>query len=269
MTARVYRQPIVLVILIMSFGAGPAFARDAASSTGEVPPASESLPETEAPSTVPPVLSHAITLFPQLDLQRSLGPDVYLRAIYEVLAWEHFRGAAGLSLSFTPVCIDGYFLELGVENVAGTGLGARIKFMGDEYPEYGRAANTINPYLVWRYAFVDLAFGIVWRFLVTDPDWRWCLFDYDSFMVEPIFQFKIGFIFEFFDRIWTLNISLSNQDEFYAGNFGALTILLGNRFALDDRSSVFFDFLWRPSGTIALSAVNSVFVFRAGGRVSL
>jgi hypothetical protein len=216
-----------------------------------------------------PLLRHTITLFPQLDLQRSLGPDCYLRATYDLLAFGHFRGAAGVSLSFTPFAVDGYYLELAVDDVAGTGLGAHLKAMGDEYPEYGRAANTIQPYLVWRYAFVDLAFGITWRFLVTDPAWLWCLFDYDPFMAEAIWYYKIGFVFELFDRFWTLSVSLSNQDEFYVGNFGTFTLLVGNRLALDDRWSVFLDFLWRPSGTIALTAVNSDFIFRLGGRLSL
>ncbi len=218
--------------------------------------------------TAPP-LAHTVIFFPQLDMQRSIGPDFYLRAQYEILAWEHFRGAAGLSLSLTPFGVDGYFLELGVENVAGTGLGARVKFMGDQYPEYGRAANTINPYIFWRYAFVDLAFGVVWRFLVTDPAWLWCMFDYDPFMVEPMFYYKIGFVFAFFDRFWTLSVSLSNQDEFYVGNFGTFTFFIGNRIAINEQWSVFVDFLWRPSGTIALTAVNSAFIFRAGGRLSL
>ena len=229
------------------------------------------LAEDAAPAerAAPPVLTQTVTLFPQLDLQRSLGPDFYLRAQYDILVWGHFRGAAGLSLSFTPFCVDGYYLDLRVENVAGTGLGAGVKFMGDQYPEYGRAANTLNPYVFWRYAFVDLAFGVVWRFLVTDPAWLWCMFDYDPFMVEPMFYYKIGFVFALFDRFWTLSISLSNQDEFYVGNFGTFTLLIGNRLAIDQTWSVFFDFLWRPSGTIALSAVNSVFIFRAGGRLSL
>ncbi len=216
-----------------------------------------------------PVLRHTIDLFPQLDLQRSLGPDVYLRAVYDCLAFGHFRGRAGASLSFTPFAVDGYFLELAVDDVAGTGLGAHVKFMGDQYPEYGRAANTFQPFIVWRFAFVDLALGISWRFLVTDPAWLWCMFDWDPFMAEAIWYYKIGFVFEFFDRFWTLSVSLSNQDEFYVGNFGAFTLFIGNRIALDGRWSVFFDFLWRPSGTIALTAVNSDFLFRLGGRLSL
>jgi hypothetical protein len=216
-----------------------------------------------------PVLKHTIALFPQLDLQRSLGPDFYLRATYDLLACDHYRFAAGASLSFTPFAIDGYFMELAVDDILGTGLGVHLKAMGDEYPEYGRAVNTLQPYLVWRWAVFDLAFGVSWRFLVTDPAWLWCLFDYDPFMVEPIFYYKIGFVFEFFDRFWTLSVSLSNQDEFYVGNFGAFTLFIGNRFAIDKTWSVFFDFLWRPSGIIALTAVNSDFLFRLGGRLSL
>jgi len=222
-----------------------------------------------ADETPVPAFRHTVTVFPQLDLQRSLGPDVYLRAIYDCLAFGHFRGTAGLSLSFTPFTIDGYFLELAVDDLFGTGLGVHLKAMGDEYPEYGRAANTLQPYLVWRFAFVDLAFGITWRFLVTDPNLLWCLFDYDPFMVEPIFYYKIGFVFDFFDKFWTISISLSNQDEFYVGNFGTFTLSIGNRFALNENWSVFFNFYWRPAGTIALTAVNSDFIFRLGGRLSL
>jgi hypothetical protein len=223
----------------------------------------------EAAGTDAPRLAHTITLFPQLDLQRSLGPDFYLRATYDLLAWDHFRFTAGVSLSFTPFEIDGYFLELAVDDIAGTGLGAHCKAMNDQYPEYGRACNTINPYAVWRWRFVDLAFGVVWRFLVTDPAWLWCLFDYDPFMVEPIFYYKIGVVFDFFDKFWTLGVSLSNQDEFYVGNFGTFTLRFENRIAIDGHWSAFCVFMWRPAGTLALTAVNSCFLFLLGGRLAL
>jgi hypothetical protein len=225
--------------------------------------------QDQAPASESAVLEHEITFFPQLDLQRSLGADFSLRAVYDLLAWDHLRGTFGASLSFTPISIDGYFLDLGIDDIYGTGLGAHLKFMGDQYPEYGRAANTIQPYAVWRFMFIDLAFGVTWRFLLVEPAPLWCMFYYDPFMVEAIFYYKVGTVLDFFDGFWTLSISLSNQDEFYAGNFGAFTLRADNRFAIDDHWSTFFDLLYRPSGTIALTAVNSAIAIRLGGRLAL
>jgi hypothetical protein len=225
--------------------------------------------QDQAPASDPPVLAHEITFFPQLDLQRSLGADFYLRGVYDILAWEHFRGTFGASLSFTPISIDGYFLDLGIDDIYGTGLGAHIKLMGDQYPEYGRAANTIQPYVAWRWMFLDLAFGVTWRFLLVEPAPLWLMFYYDPFMVEAIFYFKIGTEFSFFDDFWTLAVSLSDQDEFYAGNFGAFVLRAGNTLRIDGHWSAFLDLLYRPSGTIALTAVNSAIAIRLGGRLEL
>ncbi len=225
--------------------------------------------QDQAPASQPAVLDHEITFFPQLDLQRSLGPDFYIRAVYDLLAWDHFRGTFGASLSFTPLSIDGYFLDLGIDDIYGTGLSAHIKFMGDQYPEYGRAANTIQPYVVWRCMFFDLAFGVTWRFLLVEPAPLWCMFYYDPFMVEAIFYYKIGVVLGFFDDFWTLAVSLSDQDEFYAGNFGAFILRAGNTLRIDGNWSAFLDLLYRPSGTIALTAVNSAIAIRMGGRLKL
>ncbi len=224
--------------------------------------------EDSAAPAVP--FSHSITFYPQLDVQRSLDPDLYVRAVYDALLWDHVRAAAGASLSFTPLlCVDGYFLDAGVDDILGWGLGAHLKLMGDQYPEYGRAANTIQPYAVWRKCFADLAFGVTWRFLVVAPEPLWLMFYYPSFMVEAIFYYKIGVVFDFFDGFWTFSASLSNQDEFTAGNFGAFCLRMGNRFSVMDRMGLFLDILYRPSGTIALTAVNSVLGIRCGGRVEL
>ena len=225
--------------------------------------------QDQAPASERAVLEHEITFFPQLDVQRSLGADFYLRAVYDLLAWDHFRGTIGASLSFTPLSIDGYYLDLGIDDIYGTGLGAHLKLMGDQYPEYGRAANTIQPYAVWRCMFLDLAFGVTWRFLLVEPAPLWLMFYYDPFMVEAIFYYKIGAVLDFFDDFWTLSISLSDQDEFYAGNFGAFVLRVGNSIRIDGHWSAFLDLLYRPSGTIALTAVNSTIAVRTGGRLKL
>jgi hypothetical protein len=112
-------------------------------------------PRLAAEEPSPPVLAHAVELFPEVDLQRSIGTDVYLRAVYDLLFLGHFRGTAGVSLSFTPFAINGYFIDLGYENIAGTGLGCHIKLLSDEYPEYGRAANTVIPYLRFLRPLLD------------------------------------------------------------------------------------------------------------------
>lgn len=216
-----------------------------------------------------PPLSHTITAFTQIDARRSIESDFALRAEYDLTAWDLLKGTIGVSLSFTPFCVDSLFLDLGVANVAGTGLGARVAFTGIQFPEYGRALNAIRPYLVWKWNILDLAFGVTWRFLILPPAPLWWPFTYDTFVVETIFYYKIGLVFDFFDSFWTLSVSLSNQDEFYVGSFGAFEVLLGNTLALDRRWSVFLDCIYRPAGTIALTAANSVVSFRLGGRVTL
>ncbi len=219
--------------------------------------------------TDPPPLNHTITAFTQLDARRSIESDFALRAEYSLTAWDLLRGTVGASLSFTPFCIDALFLDLGVDNVAGTGLGARAAFTGIQFPEYGRALNAIRPYIVWRWKILDLAFGVTWRFLILPPAPLWWPFTYNSFEVETIFYYKIGLVFDFFDSFWTLYVSLSNQDEFYVGNLGAFELLLGNRLAIDRKWSVFLDCVYRPAGTIALTAANSVMTFKLGGRLEL
>jgi hypothetical protein len=214
-------------------------------------------------------LRQSVSIFPELDLQRSIGTDAYLRAIYDLLAWEHLRASLGVSLSFTPVAIDGYYLDLGIDDVAGTGLGAHLKLMGDQYVEEGRAANTIGPSVVWRWRSVDLAFGVTWRFLVVEPASLWCFSVDDPAMVEPVFSYKIGAVLNLIDERWTLSVSLSNQDEFTSGTFGAFTLRLGSRVALGERWGALLDVLYRPAGTVALTAVNSVLVIRLGGTVRL
>ena len=219
--------------------------------------------------TDPPVLRHQLTAFSQLDARRSIESDFALRAEYGLIAWDLLRGTVGLSLSFTPPCIDAFFLDLGVDNAAGTGLGARVALTGAQFPEYGRAVNAIRPYLVWRWKILDLAFGVTWRFLILPPAAMWWPFTFDSPVVEAVFYYKIGVVLDFFHSFWTLSVSLSNQDEFYAGSFGAFELLVGNALAIDRRWSLFLDCIYRPAGTIALTAANSVFSFRLGGRMSL
>ncbi len=217
----------------------------------------------------PPAFSHTITAFTQLDARRSIESDFALRAKYDFTAFSLLRGTVGVSLSFTPFCMDALFLDVGVDNVAGIGLGARAAFTGIQFPEYGRGLNAIRPYLVWRWKILDLAFGVTWRFLILPPAPLWWPFTYDTFAVETIFYYKIGLVFDFFDSFWTLSVSLSNQDEFYVGSFGAFELLLGNRLAIDRKWSVFLDCVYRPAGTIALTAANSVMTVRLGGRVEL
>jgi hypothetical protein len=224
--------------------------------------------ENAAPAAAP-VIRQSIEFFPQLDAQRSIGADFYLRGIYDILAWDLVHGSAGVSISLTPLCIDGYFLDIGVENVMGTGLGARIKIMGDQFPEYGRTANTIQPSVFWRWWFFDLAFGVTWRILVIEPAQLWNIFYWPPFMVEAIYYYKIGGMFEIVPGVWSAWISLTNQDEFYVGNMGSFTLRAGCRASISPEWSTSLDVLYRPSGTIALTAVNSIFAVRWGWRVSL
>jgi hypothetical protein len=88
-------------------------------------------------------------------------------------------------------------------------------------------------------------------------------------MVEPVFYYRIGVVGSFFDNRWRFSVSLSNQDDFYAGTFGAFTLEFANRVAINDHWSIQADFLIRPAGTIALTAVNSIFILRLGGRLAL
>jgi len=215
------------------------------------------------PSDGQPV-SHALSACVEMDCSRTIGVNLYQRSIYRVLFFDSIFLNAGISLSATPFSVDGYFLAAGVENLLGTGVWAGVKLMGDQYPEYSRALNSINVYLGWIYWWFDAAVGIHWRYLVVDPRQIYNIFFLNDFHIERHLYFRVGVNIPFAEDFYTFSFSITNHDSFYAGNFDAFMFGLGNRFCLGENLNASADIIFRPTGTIAYTAAWASIIFKAG-----
>lgn len=215
------------------------------------------------PSDDQPV-SHALSACFELDHSRTIGINLYQRSIYRILFLDMLFLNAGLSLSVTPFSIDGYFLAAGIENFFGTGLWAGIKLMGDQYPEYSRALNSVTAYLGWIYGWMDIAIGLNWRYLVIEPGQIYNIFFLDDFHMEQHVFYRLGVNIPFVRDFYTFSFAISNHDAFYAGNFDAFMFGLGNRFILGENLNAFADIIFRPTGTFSYTAAWASIIFKAG-----
>lgn len=203
------------------------------------------------------------------DSNRTLGDRVMLWGIYEFLVDNHYRFQTGVSYNSATGFVNALFMELGYENVGDKPFGIRLKFLGNQYGEYGKAANSLIAYLNWDNSGYSIDFGVNYRFLNTNEGQLWNIFYYDTVSPECIYYYQISRRFVMNESRYTLVVEANNHDPMYAGNLGAYGLFLKNRIAVNDKVAILGSIGCRQSGSIALSATNYKTMIYWGVEVNL
>lgn len=188
------------------------------------------------------------------DSNRTLGDRVVLWGQYRVSFDDHWRLNTGLSFNTATGLVNALYVELGFEVVRENTFGFRVKFLGNQYGEYARAANSIIAYVNWDNAVYFIDFGVNYRYLNINPAQLWNIFYYDNISAESVYYYSLRRRFVMQDGRYRLDVEANNHDPMYAGNLGAYGLFLKNRFTVNDKVAVLVSVGARQTGSIGLSA---------------
>lgn len=185
---------------------------------------------------------------------RTLGDRMMLWGLYQVILDEHLRLQTGASWNTDTGLVNALFIEMGYETTWNDTFGIRLKFLGNQYGEYGKAANSIIAYINWDNSVYFIDLGVNYRFLNTNEGQLWNIFYYDNTSIESIYYYRFSRRFIMDEGRYTLVLEVNNHDPMYAGNLGAYGLFLKNRITVNDKMAILGSIGCRQSGSIALSA---------------
>lgn len=188
------------------------------------------------------------------DSNRTLGDRMVMWGQYRVSWDDHWRLHSGLSYNTATGFVNALFVELGYDITREDTFGFRLKLLGNQYGEYGKAANSIIAYVNWDNSVYFIDFGLNYRFLNTNPGQLWNIFYYDNTSTESIYYYSLRRRFVMQDGRYRLDLEVNNHDPMYAGNLGAYGLFLKNRFTVNDKVAVLVTAGARQTGSIGLSA---------------
>lgn len=188
------------------------------------------------------------------DSNRTLGDRVVLWGQYQLLLGDHWRLHSGFSYNTATGLVNALFVELGYEFAREDTFGFRLKFLGNQYGEYGKAANSIIAYMNWNNSIYFIDFGLNYRYLNTNPAQLWNIFYYDNTSTESTYYYSFRRRFVMKEGRYRLDLEFNNHDSMYAGNLGAYGFFLKNRFIVNDQVAILGNIGFRQTGSIALSA---------------
>jgi hypothetical protein len=189
-----------------------------------------------------------------LDSNRTLGDRVMLWGQYQIPFNDNWQLHTGFSYNTTTKLINALFVELGYQETHDNTFGVRLKFLGNQYGEYGKAANSIIAYVNWDNSVYFIDFGVNYRFLNTNEAQLWNIFYYDNTSKESTYYYSFRRRFVMNQGKYRLDIDCNNQDPMYAGNLGAYGLFLKNRFTVNDKVAILGSIGFRQTGSIGLSA---------------
>jgi hypothetical protein len=185
---------------------------------------------------------------------RTLGDKETVREVYKLLFDDHYKLQEGVSFNTTTGQINAIFIDLGYQKINNSNYGLNLKFLGNQYGEYSKAANSIIPYVSWDNSDYFIDMGLNYRFLNSNEAQLWNIFYYNTPIYEIIPFYRLGFRFISQDKRFTTVLEANNCDEMYAGNLGAYGFFLHNKFTLNRKIAFFGNLGFRQSGSIALAA---------------
>jgi hypothetical protein len=186
-----------------------------------------------------------------LERNRTLGDRWTLWGIYQLEYDTQYRLQTGLSYNTASGYINALFVELGYEKINNSKYSARLKFLGNQYGEYSKAANSIIPYMHWDNSLYFIDAGFNYRFLNVNETQLWNIFYYQTEVFELIPYYQFGLKVSMKDNHSTIAIALKNFDEMYAGNIGAYRLHFNYRYTINDKITAFgnLDF-WQSGGIV-------------------
>jgi hypothetical protein len=203
------------------------------------------------------------------DSNRTLGDRMMLWGLYQIMFDDHLRLRTGVSCNTATGLVNALFVEMGYETTRDDTFGVRLKFLGNQYGEYGKAANSIIAYVNWNDTVYFIDFGVNYRFLNTNEAQLWNIFYYDNISTESIYYYRFSRRFVMDEGRYTLVLEVNNHDPMYAGNLGAYGLFLKNRITVSDKMTIISSIGCRQSGSIALSATYYKTMIHWGVEVDL
>lgn len=187
------------------------------------------------------------------ETNRTLGDRWTQWGIYQLEINKQYRLQTGVSFNSTRGCINAIFIELGYEKINYSHYSARLKFLGNQYGEYTKAANSIIPYMHWDNTIFFIDAGLNYRFINVNETQLWNIFYYQTEVYENIPYYQFGLRFSMNDDHSTIILSLKNFDEMYAGNLGAYRFHFNYRYTINDKITAFGNLDFFQSGGIVMT----------------
>lgn len=184
------------------------------------------------------------------ETNRTLGDRWTLSGIYQ-LEYQQYRLQTGLSFNSASGFINALFIELGYEKIFKSNYSVRLKFLGNQYGEYAKAANSIIPYMHWDRSIYFVDAGLNYRSINLNETQLWNIFYYQTELFDSIPYYQFGLKFPMKDARNTFIVSLKNFDEMYAGNLGAYRLHFNYRYTMNDKITAYGNLdLWQSGGLI-------------------
>lgn len=229
---------------------------------------------TSSPELSYPQLEPTLELATVFDSNRTLGDRLLLQGIYSWQLTENCRLRAGLSFNTATHLQNASFLELESEDFFhsteyGAKLRVNLKFIGNQYGEYDKAANSIIPYLSWENPNYLVNLGVNYRFLIVDHKQLYNIFYFNGPSYEILPYYRFSYHINPKNEKYILSAEINNGDELYAGNLGSYGLFFKGTYMLNDKVTAFGEFGFRQSGSIALSATYYKTIICGGFEVKL
>lgn len=203
------------------------------------------------------------------ETNRTLGERWTFGGIYQLKYDAHYRFQTGLSYNFASGSINALFVELGYEKINNGRYSIRLKFLGNQYSEYNRAANSIIPSMHWENGISFIDAGLNYRCINVNETQLWNIFYYQTEVAEFVPYYQFGLKVSTKDGRYAFILSLKNFDEMYAGNLGAYRLHFNCRYTINDKISVFGNLDFWQSGGIVMANTYYKTVFQGGIEVKL
>lgn len=97
-----------------------------------------------------PFNAKQLTFAAGFESNRTLGDHWELRGMYQLESHGKYRLQTGLSYNQATGYINAFFIDLGYEKINNSRYSSRLNFLGNQYPEYNKAVNSIIPYMHWE-----------------------------------------------------------------------------------------------------------------------
>lgn len=208
------------------------------------------------------------------DFNRTLGPSLDAFIGYKIVWLNRFTFAIGGSLDVAQFKASGFYWELGYLSPSflegDMAFEVRVKFLSTIYPQYLKSFNSIVPYAVFHYRFLEAEFGVDFRFLNAGADSFNKVMYYPSGSGETQFYWALRASIETFRGDGSVTFEAANFDDFTAGNTGTIRLFVRSVFPLKSSFySLCVDAGFQPAGSIALTANFHHFYLIVGGRFRL
>jgi hypothetical protein len=231
------------------------------------PALAESLAGAES-SESPNYLAQQLDITSEFENNRMFGNRIIFQGVYCLLLPNHYQFKTGISYNTVTNLVNTIFIEVGYQKIKDSQFSINLKFLGNQYGEYGKAANSIIPYCSWQRAKYYLDLGINCRFLNLHEQDLWNIFDYSTPVAEVMPYYRWGYRLVESDR-YTMIIEVNNFDEMNAGNLGTYGFFQINKFKGTENSALLLNLGFRPTGSFALSATYYKIIIICGVEVKL